>query len=83
MNDNTKYIAYLILRDQYLKMNNLDGLNDKELLSRMSSYFPSDWELKYSLDEKINLMGMAIKGKTNLLNFEKCDIFISYGDKKN
>ena len=49
----------------------------------MSSYFPSDWELKYSLDEKINLMGMAIKGKTNLLNFEKGDIFISYGDKKN
>lgn len=68
MENNTDYIAYLILQNEYLKQNGLQNLTNEQLLLVFPKYFPNNWQLEYSLDEKIRFISQAIKSKTNLHN---------------
>lgn len=66
--DEIKEISYLLLKNEYLKMLNLDSLNESKLLRRVSQFFPDNWEIEYNIDIKIKLLSMAIKEKTNLID---------------
>jgi hypothetical protein len=66
MNGDTKYIAYLLLENQYMKVNNIDTLPSNELLLVHKDFFPDDWGISYGIDEKIKLLSTSLKEKKNL-----------------
>ena len=65
--DNTNYIAYLLLKEQYMKMNNIDNLSTDDLFLVLFKYFPEDWELGFEINEKIKMLSKALKERINLI----------------
>lgn len=64
--EQTNHIAYLLLQNEYLKRIGLDPKNQKQILENWQYYFPEDWNSKYNLDEKINLISKSLKENKNL-----------------
>lgn len=73
MQENANYIAYLLLKNEYLKRYNMDNLSNKELLKVFSKYFPENWKINYSLEQKINMLSIVLKKQYqfNLTEYRK------------
>ena len=73
LQENANYIAYLLLKNEYLKRYNMDNLSNKELLKVFSKYFPENWKINYSLEQKINMLSIVLKKQYqfNLTEYRK------------
>ena len=64
MEKNIKEIAYNLIQNEYFKRRNIDV---KTLdLSQIIKMFPEDWFLKYGIDERIDIITLALKNNINL-----------------
>ena len=66
MNEDVKEISYYILQSEYLKRKNIDS--SEENFAKIVKVFPEDWFTKYSLDEKIKFISIALKNNIDLEN---------------
>lgn len=67
MDNDTKYIAYLLLKNEYAKRNNINDLSDEDVMKNYNKYFPQDWEIIFNVDRKIELLTIALKNNLNLI----------------
>lgn len=76
----TDFIVYSILLMDYLKQNGINYLDDEKLIKEARDFLPIEWETNYSLDEKIKILGDAIKNKKNLREYAKGDLIFDKQD---
>lgn len=73
MNGDVKEIAYYILQNEYFKRRNIEI--DENNLLKIAKFFPKDWFILYSLEDRIEIISEALKNNV--------DIEIALINKKN
>lgn len=66
VNNENKLVAYYIMQHKYLETLGLGDLSEDEILEKHSDIFPTDWFSLYELDDRINIISVALKKNVNL-----------------
>ena len=64
MDNNVNEVSYALLQNEYFKRKNIDV--SKNNLNDFVNFFPEDWFLVYSLEERINIISIALKNNMDL-----------------
>ena len=64
MENNVNEVSYALLQNEYFKRKNIDV--SKGNLNDLIKFFPEDWFLNYSLEDRINIISTALKNNIDL-----------------
>lgn len=64
MDNNVQEIAYNLLQYEYLKRKKV--FISESNLKKIFEYFPEDWHIRYSLDDRIKIISLALKNNVDI-----------------